>query len=841
MNSHRIHPVSRAQNLRRRILACASALALITLASCGGNGTDTPTANSAVIGAAGGVVTGPDGTQVVVPAGALDQPVTIRIARSSSGAPDPLDAYPVSGAIYEITPHDVSFNVPVTIRVPVGNLTDPQVFMTSAGKPWIPTTANISNGFAEWERISFSWTYVGACWVPPSMATDPYWCAHASSHALISATPSNAMTQTAFPSNPAQGSYGEYSVNQAATLQFSQLVKVPGNCSNVTVKFLRRSWADPLFWWSASVVAQTQTLATQSPVMTADAHYLTGTATITVPFSYLDGGHNQFVMAASYDCPNIVHTGPSTAGTYSWDTVNTHHTDMWGDGILVSGNVPTPTVYYTVGGTVSGLTGTGLVLQNNGSDSTPPINANGSFTFATSTGGGTLYNVTVLTQPSGQRCTVTNGSGTANANVIDVAVNCVNIYSIGGTVSGLAGTGLVLQNNGADDLTITASGAFTFLTGITAGSSYSVTVLTQPSGSTCTLQNASGTANANVTDVAVTCTSAGPLALVANSGVTNGTNGLSVYRANPSTGVLSFLSNVNAGNTPYAVAVSPNGLYAYVTNQMGGTVSSYSIDNVTGAVSLIPLSSPGSNNASGIAMDRLGRFIWVANYGYSTLSTFSIGANGVLAPVGSPMATTSSAYPYAITAHPTMDFVYVAHQSNYNYAVTVYSVNPATGALTLLQTLTNAITSPSGIVIDPSGRFAYAISQNGGISAFAINASTGLLTTIGSVGTGGATFAIAVNPNGQYLYVTNGSSSSNVVVFAINQITGALTAVGSPYSAGNNPRGVTVNAAGTYLYVTNYSSNDVSAFSISGGGGTLISLGATVATGSQPQGIAVTP
>ena len=324
---------------------------------------------------------------------------------------------------------------------------------------------------------------------------------------------------------------------------------------------------------------------------------------------------------------------------------------------------------------------------------------------------------------------------------------------------------------------------------------------------------------------------------MANSGVTNGINGLSVYRVNPSTGVLSFLNNVNAGNTPYAVAITPNGLYAYVTNQMGDSVSAYGIDTATGV--LTPLTGRVSNNASGIAMDRLGRYVWVANYGWHTVSAFSIGSNGVLAPVGSPLATTSS-LPYAISAHPTMDFVYVAHGSS-NFAVTVYSVNPANGALTLQQTLTNVITSPSGIVIDPSGQFAYAVSQSGGISEFRINAATGLLTYIGAVNTGGATFAIAANPNGQYVYVTNGSSSNNVVVFAINQSTGALTQVGSPYSAGNNPRGVTVNAAGNYLYVTNYSTNNVSAFSISGGGATLTSLGATVPAGSTPQGIAVTP
>src|SRR3990170_4659532 len=81
-----------------------------------------------------------------------------------------------------------------------------------------------------------------------------------------------------------------------------------------------------------------------------------------------------------------------------------------------------------------------------------------------------------------------------------------NTYAVGGTVSGLTGTGLVLQNNGTDDLTITANGAFTFTTKIANSAAYAVTVRTQPSNpaQTCTVTNGSGTVSgANITNVAV--------------------------------------------------------------------------------------------------------------------------------------------------------------------------------------------------------------------------------------------------------------------------------------------------------------------------------------------------
>ena len=76
--------------------------------------------------------------------------------------------------------------------------------------------------------------------------------------------------------------------------------------------------------------------------------------------------------------------------------------------------------------------------------------------------------VTVSTQPTGQTCTVTNASGTATTDVTNVTVTCgAQLFTIGGTITGLSGT-VVLQDNGGDNLTLTADGTFTFSTGLGA-------------------------------------------------------------------------------------------------------------------------------------------------------------------------------------------------------------------------------------------------------------------------------------------------------------------------------------------------------------------------------------
>jgi hypothetical protein len=191
-----------------------------------------------------------------------------------------------------------------------------------------------------------------------------------------------------------------------------------------------------------------------------------------------------------------------------------------GSGTVGTANVTTVKVVcasatkFTIGGTVSGLnTGTSVTLLDNGTDSLK-VSANGAFTFAMPVASGSPYNVTVSVQPTGETCTVTNGSGTVgSANVTNVAVTCkaTATFTIGGTVSGLnSGTSVTLLDNGTDSLKVTAIGAFTFATPVASGSPYNVTVSVQPTNETCTVTNGSGTVgSANVTNVQVACSPGG--------------------------------------------------------------------------------------------------------------------------------------------------------------------------------------------------------------------------------------------------------------------------------------------------------------------------------------------
>ena len=308
-----------------------------------------------------------------------------------------------------------------------------------------------------------------------------------------------------------------------------------------------------------------------------------------------------------------------------------------GAGTVVAANITTVVVTcavktFTIGGTVSGLgSSLSVTLLDNGSDSLT-VAANGAFTFAKKLATGATYNVTVGTQPTGETCTVTNGSGTVGTkNVTTVSVACVvKTFTIGGTLSGLgSGHSVTLLDNGSDSLALTANGTFTFATALPTGATYSVTVGTQPTGQTCTVTNGSGTVGtSNVTNVAVACTApktfsiGGTLSGLGSSlSVTlldNGTDSLT----RSVNGTFTFAKRLATGATyNVTVSVQPSGQTCTVTNG-SGTVGTSNITNIAVACSVngggggaywIPYSAspvpqatpPGSNGLFLIPSDKL--------------------------------------------------------------------------------------------------------------------------------------------------------------------------------------------------------------------------------------------
>jgi hypothetical protein len=238
---------------------------------------------------------------------------------------------------------------------------------------------------------------------------------------------------------------------------------------------------------------------------------------------------------------------------------------------------------FTIGGNVSGLVGSGLVLQNNGAGDLG-VAADGAFSFASRVATGTAYSVSVRSQPTSpsQTCTVARGSGSvASANVSDVAVTCATgQFSIRGTVSGLSGSGLVLQNNGGNDLPLAGDGPFSFANKLIDGATYAVVVRTQPSGQNCVVRNSTGTIQgADATNLEVACTSNG----FSIGGVATGLAGAGlVLQLNGG----NDLSIVSSGTFAFATALQNGARYdVSVRKQPTNPSQACSVSNGSGTVS----------------------------------------------------------------------------------------------------------------------------------------------------------------------------------------------------------------------------------------------------------------
>jgi 6-phosphogluconolactonase (cycloisomerase 2 family) len=165
----------------------------------------------------------------------------------------------------------------------------------------------------------------------------------------------------------------------------------------------------------------------------------------------------------------------------------------------------TPTKF-TLGGSITGLLGTGLILQDTVSnEKTAALAATATgYTISPGVDTGANYTITVAQQPSNptQQCSVSNGSGqVGTVDLTTIAVSCVtSSYSLGGTVSGLAGTGLVLQEAtskqtfGPITFSGSSSATFSFAKQLLSGAAYQISVTAQPTklNQTCAVQNNTG-------------------------------------------------------------------------------------------------------------------------------------------------------------------------------------------------------------------------------------------------------------------------------------------------------------------------------------------------------------
>jgi YVTN family beta-propeller protein len=365
----------------------------------------------------------------------------------------------------------------------------------------------------------------------------------------------------------------------------------------------------------------------------------------------------------------------------------------------------------------------------------------------------------------------------------------------------------------------------------TAGTA-SVTVFNPAPGGGSSNSLTFTTTTGAVEPMSIAVDSAGKFAYVANEGC-DGIGYVSEYTINPTTGALASIgpppSSPDVGTD--SVTVDPFGKFAYVANSgnpwdygtPNGSISMYTINSTTGALNFTGF-NPGGCCLGSLAVDPTGKFVYAATTSGVLMYTIN-STTGALTSIGT---IAIGGFPNSVAVDPTGKFAYAATWSASPGSagnVSMFTINATTGALTSTGTITAGIT-PLSIAMDPTGKFAYVANfGSNDVSMYTIDTTTGILTSMGPIVAGTGPISVAVHPARNFAYVVN-QQSNDVSMYAINATTGVLTAIGT-IAAGSYPSSIAIHPTGKFAYVTNLGSNSVSIYSIDAATGTFTPIGTT--------------
>jgi 6-phosphogluconolactonase len=331
--------------------------------------------------------------------------------------------------------------------------------------------------------------------------------------------------------------------------------------------------------------------------------------------------------------------------------------------------------------------------------------------------------------------------------------------------------------------------------------------------------------------------------------------GIYRLRFDDATGKLTTLDLAAETPNPSFLAVSPNGRFLYAANEENaGSVSAFS----NGNQKLTPLNTVSSRGAGPchVALDKTGKWLFVANYNSGSVAAFPVHEDGTLGEAsafvqhsGSSVNPQRQAGPHAhsVNISPDNRFVLVADLGLDQ--ILTYRIDAAKG-LPPPQPLLAKLSPGSGprhMAFGPDGRFVYVINEMlATVTVFQYDAAAGSLKEVQTISALPAGFKganssaeIAVHPSGKFLYASNRGHDS-IAIFRIDVAAGTLTAAGHAPAGGKTPRNFAIDPSGKFLLAANQDSGNVVVFRIDPSTGALTPAGVEVSVPS-PVSIVFTP
>jgi 6-phosphogluconolactonase len=336
--------------------------------------------------------------------------------------------------------------------------------------------------------------------------------------------------------------------------------------------------------------------------------------------------------------------------------------------------------------------------------------------------------------------------------------------------------------------------------------------------------------------------------------------------------------------------------YVYSVSNTTGQVSAFAVDYQSGVLTQISGSPFASNlqNPTTVVAAPNGKTLYVIGGSYNNqVEAYGIGSDGKL--YGQTGANLTGTYPTAAAVDPTGSYLYVLYtyegvgtpvsptpggisifpinssgnlgtptNMNIDYNPIGIAVAPSTCTATpALPSSVTGITSPNCVILSTAAAtttnngytntFVYVAEagQNAGtpqaagsVIGFALNPSNGSLVPVsGTIAAGVAPSAIAIDPTGKYVYVTDKQQNEVFGYQIANTTSGNLTAINnSPFATGGYPVAITIEPRGKYVYIANYNSSTVSSYSLNLANGSLgASAGSGFTTTTGPTCVTVEP
>jgi 6-phosphogluconolactonase len=323
-------------------------------------------------------------------------------------------------------------------------------------------------------------------------------------------------------------------------------------------------------------------------------------------------------------------------------------------------------------------------------------------------------------------------------------------------------------------------------------------------------------------------------------------NGINVYRVNPISGGWSHIQTVGYLENPSLFTLTRDGTRLYCVHGGRHLISAFAIDRQTGILTLLNQADCHGNNPVDLALDPTERFLVIANCGTGVVAVIPLNEDGALRSVSQlvPLEGTpgpdpreqTSSHPHAVIFDPTGAFVVVPDKGlDRTFFFRFHDGRLTAAPQGFVASAPGA--GPRHTTFHPTFPVLYVNNElDSTVTVFAWSAGTAterhVISTLVRGHTGPNTTAeIAVSPCGRRLYVSNRGQDS-IVQFDITPSSGSLTYVGTVPTGGRTPRFFALGPDAKRLYVANQDSDEITVFHIDDTAGTLIQTGVRIGVGS---------